>query len=57
MNNFMDKDFLLDTETAKRLFHDYCENLPICDYHCHLIPKEIYEKGKVIVSALVPGNL
>ncbi len=43
MNNFMDKDFLLDTETAKRLFHDYCQNLPICDYHCHLSPKEIYE--------------
>lgn len=43
MNHFMDKDFLLDTETAKKLFHDYCENMPVCDYHCHLSPKEIYE--------------
>ena len=43
MNNFMDKDFLLDTDTAKKLFHEYCENLPICDYHCHLSPEEIYE--------------
>lgn len=43
MNHFMDKDFLLDTETAKKLFHEYCEDLPICDYHCHLSPKEIYE--------------
>ena len=43
MNSFMDKDFLLDTLTAKKLFHEYCENLPICDYHCHLSPKEIYE--------------
>ena len=43
MNHFMDKDFLLDTPTAKKLFHDYCESLPICDYHCHLSPKEIYE--------------
>ncbi|MCH5316701.1 MAG: glucuronate isomerase [Eubacterium sp.] len=43
MNSFMDKDFLLDTPTAKKLFHEYCENLPICDYHCHLSPKEIYE--------------
>lgn len=43
MKGFMDKDFLLDTDTAKRLFHEYCEDLPICDYHCHLSPKEIYE--------------
>ncbi len=43
MNDFMDKDFLLDTETAKKLFHEYCENMPVCDYHCHLSPKEIYE--------------
>lgn len=43
MNKFMDKDFLLDTQTAKELFHSYAENMPICDYHCHLSPKEIYE--------------
>lgn len=43
MKNFMDKDFLLDTDTAKKLFHDFAENMPICDYHCHLSPKEIYE--------------
>ncbi len=43
MKKFMDKDFLLDTDTAKKLFHDYTENMPICDYHCHLSPKEIYE--------------
>ena len=43
MRKFMDKDFLLDTDTAKKLFHEYCEALPVCDYHCHLSPKEIYE--------------
>ncbi len=43
MNKFMDKDFLLDTESAKKLFHEYAENMPICDYHCHLSPQEIYE--------------
>lgn len=43
MKNFMDKDFLLDTQTAKKLFHDFAENMPVCDYHCHLSPKEIYE--------------
>ncbi len=43
MNAFMDKDFLLDTDVAKKMFHDWAENMPICDYHCHLSPKEIYE--------------
>lgn len=39
----MDQDFLLKTETAKRLFHDYAADMPIIDYHCHINPKEIYE--------------
>lgn len=43
MKAFMDKDFLLETETAKHLFHDYAQNLPLVDYHCHISPKEIYE--------------
>ncbi len=43
MNRFMDKDFLLDTQVARELFHGYAEKMPICDYHCHLSPKEIYE--------------
>ncbi|MDO5441422.1 MAG: glucuronate isomerase [Bacillota bacterium] len=46
MKEFMDKDFLLETETAKHLFHDYAENMPIVDYHCHISPKEIYEDRK-----------
>lgn len=43
MKPFMDKDFLLSTETAKTLFHDYAEKTPILDYHCHINPKEIAE--------------
>ena len=43
MKAFMDKDFLLETETAKHLFHDYAEKMPLVDYHCHLNPQEIYE--------------
>ncbi len=43
MKPFMDKDFLLETETAKHLFHDYAKHMPLVDYHCHLNPKEIYE--------------
>ena len=43
MKAFMDKDFLLQTETARHLFHDYAKKLPLVDYHCHLNPREIYE--------------
>ena len=43
MTAFMDKDFLLETATAKHLYHDYASALPLIDYHCHLNPREIYE--------------
>ena len=40
---FMGEDFLLETETAKILYHDYAAKMPILDYHCHISPKEIAE--------------
>lgn len=40
MKKFMDKDFLLETSAAQRLYRA-CENMPILDYHCHLNPQEI----------------
>ncbi len=43
MHAFMDKDFLLNTPTAVKLFHEASEDCPIIDYHCHISPKEIYE--------------
>lgn len=43
MREFMDKDFLLRTETAKRLYHGVAAGLPLVDYHCHISPREIYE--------------
>ena len=43
MKAFMDKDFLLSTETAKHLYHDFAASQPIIDFHCHLNPHEIYE--------------
>ena len=43
MKPFMDKDFLLSTETAKRLYHEVADVCPILDYHCHINPREIYE--------------
>ena len=42
----MDEDFILSTDTAKKLFHDYAEKTPVLDYHCHLEPKEIAEDRK-----------
>ncbi len=46
MNAFMDNDFLLDTQTAKVLYHGHAENMPIIDYHCHLSAKDIYGDKK-----------
>ena len=46
MKQFMDKDFLLSTETAKTLYHDYAAKMPILDYHCHINPQEIWEDRK-----------
>lgn len=43
MKQFLDEDFLLTTDTAKALYHDYAEKLPIIDYHCHINPREIAE--------------
>ncbi len=43
MKKFMDKNFLLHSETAQKLYFDYAENMPIIDYHCHVSPQEIYE--------------
>ncbi len=46
MKPFMDKDFLLSTESARALFHNYAEKSPILDYHCHINPQEIAEDRK-----------
>ena len=46
MGKFMDQDFLLSTETAKWLYHDVAEKMPIIDYHCHISPQEIAEDRK-----------
>ena len=46
MRPFADHDFLLQSATARHLFHDYAEQLPIVDYHCHISPREIYENRR-----------
>ncbi len=46
MKAFNDENFLLDTEAAQRLYHEYAEGLPIIDYHCHLIPEYVASDHK-----------
>lgn len=46
MKKFMDADFLLENDVAKKLYHDYAENMPIYDYHCHIPPAQIAENHK-----------
>ena len=41
MKGFIDDNFLLNTDTARALFHDYAKKMPIIDYHCHVNPHDI----------------
>lgn len=41
--SFIHDDFMLKGETAKKLYHEFAENMPIIDYHCHLSPQMIAE--------------
>ena len=43
MKQFMDENFLLQSETAQKLYHSHAADAPILDYHCHINPQEIYE--------------
>lgn len=43
MKPFMDENFLLQTETAQKLYHEHAAKMPIFDYHCHINPKDIAE--------------
>lgn len=55
---FLGKNFLLNSDTAKELYHQYAKELPIIDYHCHLSPQEIYENKKFrnITEAWLGGD-
>ncbi len=43
MKKFMDENFLLQSDVAIKLYHDYAKDMPIFDYHNHLNAKEIYD--------------
>lgn len=38
---FMDKNFLLESKAAEKLYHEYAGPMPIIDYHNHLPPEQI----------------
>lgn len=41
MTAFIHEDFLLQSQVARTLYHDYAKHLPLIDYHNHLLPGEI----------------
>lgn len=41
MKPFLHDDFLLNTEPAQRLFHEFAKDQPILDYHNHLPPEQV----------------
>ena len=58
MKKFMDRDFLLETPTARKLYHRHAAKMPIIDYHCHINPKEIAEdrRYKTITDVWLGGD-
>ena len=46
MKPFIHENFLLQTPVAQRLYHEYAENQPIIDYHCHLNPEYVANDHK-----------
>ncbi|MCX5644705.1 MAG: glucuronate isomerase [Phycisphaerae bacterium] len=38
---FLTEDFLLQTKTARALYHEHARKMPIYDYHCHLQAQQI----------------
>ena len=41
MRTIINDDFMLHSDVAKKLYHDFAEKMPIIDYHCHLSPEMI----------------
>ena len=58
MKPFMDENFLLQTETAQKLFHNHAAKMPIFDYHCHINPKDIADdrRFKTITEIWLYGD-
>jgi glucuronate isomerase len=48
MGPFINEDFLLNSKTARRLYHEFAENKPIIDFHCHLSPAMIADDRRFL---------
>jgi glucuronate isomerase len=55
---FIHDDFMLETDAARTLFHEYAKGMPIIDYHCHLPPVEVAEdkRWSNIAQAWLSGD-
>ena len=55
---FLGESFLLESETAERLYFEYANHCPIIDYHCHLSPIDIAQNRKFgdITEAWLEGD-
>jgi len=58
MKNFLDENFLLQTDTAQKLYHEHAASQPIIDYHCHLIPSMVANdhQFKTLTEAWLGGD-
>jgi glucuronate isomerase len=58
MKNFLDENFILQTETAQKLYHEHAAKQPIIDYHCHLVPSMVANdhQFKSITEAWLGGD-
>ncbi len=41
MRKFLDENFILQSATAQKLYHDFAKQMPVIDYHNHLPPDQI----------------
>ena len=41
--SFINENFMLQSDTAQKLYHSHAAKMPIIDYHCHLVPQQIAE--------------
>lgn len=58
VKQFMGEDFLLENDSAIKLYHEYAKRMPIIDYHCHLDAKDIFEnkRFKTITEVWLYGD-
>lgn len=58
MKEFLDKNFLLHSQTSEKLYHEFAKDLPIIDYHCHLSPEDIAtnRKFKTLTKVWLSGD-